>query len=1177
MSEAQLATALDALDPIEFQVLAERFVRIREPSRFSRLSPVGRTAGLRPTNTWGDGRVTFSDGHIDVVEATTRSDPEQHLLEDASTIAEKLSGRVDGFVFVASGPEPSERVISDRIKRLKALGVPGDAIDLIFRQRLLRELAEPRFSVLWPELGLPSTPAPFQPIESAAQIFGDPSNPHRFIPSLKDFENGWVPWLKAHRELLAVLQESHFALVRGERGSGKTVLCAQVGLRWRDLGLPVLYLDLASSLTSYERLEEAVDSRADAGVLFVLDNIHADERRAAAIERHWRSRGDSSSLLLIGRPALPSKLGTAGPLANVPEEEMRLEVGPDAVGAVLDQEFRRHGLERPQAPIGELERWTETFGGDLICLIGAIRNRLPAIRRGEWKLAASDAVDYVRAMYLHGSEPSVNSQLATLAVMGELEVAIPEGVLSEATIEHARSQGLLKTLPDRLPGQLRYSLPHPALAALLLTAEPVDEIEVLAEVATRSPRSLSVIAARLRDRGNPLAATIVLRTAIEALGGRLMELVSVQQIAILIGSVEKHDALPLSRLDELLSEDPARLKTAVSRGTPGSLMVFMNQVKRLPMTRQILSEICDDPEIAARYAELTLRGGAQPVRHALQSWNRLGLAQMAQAQVDLLKSDTGMQSLIDDVFARGVGYIADALQISKEEGIPDIPRRLRIRLTGEGADERLAAAIQAQALAQSTYLLKSIYLSSDLRPTLVELLSTYACRKALTETMLRTNLVELNDFLSAARAFPKTEATALRVIVDPANRSRMEAAAIESPLRFLPRFLERVRSIAFDLHEAIGSALSQPEAVDQAVQRMLKQPRRLAGLRSFFKYTEIYLPETFDAFLDRLSEEGIAVPLAETAVRIERLEDLTQLLKELHELVPDAARRIDEAILTPPRIGRLHYLLYRSNSVELLDFTRTTEFSVEVWRSLPPDLWSDYCRRLGHQLHPAWELARLLEEIGCSEHASTLGLVLAEALAGDESSDLRPDLSELRWLFTRSDLTLELRIEVLEKIAARPWLQRKLQWESIEQIVPFFEACWNLDGPHSLAFLSSASTEVPVRIRISRESVDELAVALVLVGAMSTVGADAHLATQPVRQQELRRLLAQDFTPPFELDSRRCLLLLGACKLLAAHHLTLELPPGGEGYLRHLSADSNSYSPFAPKLWGELWAIDREG
>jgi hypothetical protein len=969
-SEAQISAAVDSLSEVGFQVLAEQFVRLRDPRLFGQLSPVGRNEKLRPTRGWGDGRVNLNDGRMLVVEATTQAKPERHLLADTRAIARDFRGRIAGFVFVSCGPEPSAELIAKRRRDLVAAGAPADSTELIFRPLLLRELSEPRFATIWATLGLGVTPWPFRLIDEVSEIYGSANDADRFVPSRSDFERGRVPWLDMHREVFAAIRTERSMVVRGNRGSGKTLLGAQVGLGWRCLGLPAFYLDVASYLDKAGPVFDAVDSRSDAGVLFILDNVHVDERLAAEVVRHCDIRDDGGALLLLGRPATASRFGSSLPLEDLEIGERKLVSGPETIAAVFEQEFRRHGLRPMREPTPQdFERWSSLFGEDMLTLIAALRKRMQSLAAGDLRLARADALDYVRKHYLHPTDAAINSGLSSLAVVSQLEMTMPEALVGAKIIIHARARGLLKTYRDRHPGDLRYSLPHPALSALILAdVKPDDEARLLSWIARRAPAMLPKMILRLRQQRSPISVGAVIRGAMDARGSQAVEALTMQDLAMVIEEAQKSEAVSMKRLDELLTAEPEIIQRLIQLGGAQALEPVVRRVqKRLPRTEVLIRRTLDDPALARSYAEDGMKRGPGAVRQNLAFWRKAKLQQLVDAQVALLGNRSAVEALVDQAVDRGSQAVGDIVRIAVS-GVPEVALEMERRLKGSQGERTMVEILDRGSLGSANYLLKGLPREERLRRRIAELLKRPLCQAKTERLMWEGNLADLGDFV-VATTIVGLSGWCFRTIAEPSYRDHLIASIRESPLRYMPNLLRRIRTRVPELHNAIGESLEEPEMVDHAVQRLLERPRRLIGLSEFFGYAEGHLPGVLDAFLWRLSDEDVVVPLAEAISRFDRLADVTAFVGLLDRRLPETTNEVGRTAIAKPHLDRLIFLMLRADDRELLGFTETVDFSGEIWRRLPESAWNEICNRPRMRGNAGREIGAFLADLALARES----------------------------------------------------------------------------------------------------------------------------------------------------------------------------------------------------------------
>ncbi|MBI3387172.1 MAG: hypothetical protein HY027_05465 [Deltaproteobacteria bacterium] len=504
--ETRIARRLETLTPEDMQRVAEDYARLRFPDRFPRFDFRALSPGGKSRCGWPDAYVVLPNGRVDGVEATTRKSKSKiwkHLGEDVAKARDRTP-KLSGFVFVSGQPaiQPdADELRTWRQRFADEAGLVLERVDLVFGGQLVQELARPEFARTRVEiLGLPDLPGWFELVRPAVP----PDSPQaEFIPSPDEYESGWVQRPQDADRILDLLEKEGRALLRGVGASGKTVLAWLLALETTRAGWPAYYLDLARL---GERVFEAGNGLEDdlvrfghPRVLFILDNIHLDERLAKRLAVAWGLLTPSQRprLLLVGRE-LHTRRGspiTGLDIPTVPLKARQIEVR----GVYRRLVWRKTGSSTiVEPPLEVLDRWVSTFGGDptspdtttdLIAFSAAVLKRLPDLAKQNWVLTEKDAVDEIREVYLKRLGVGEIGNLMRLAVLADFELSLNEAALvdQQAGFDVAsRRLGLVFREQAGAQGQyVRYRLAHPALGRLLLAAtfvavDPATELRLIA-------------------------------------------------------------------------------------------------------------------------------------------------------------------------------------------------------------------------------------------------------------------------------------------------------------------------------------------------------------------------------------------------------------------------------------------------------------------------------------------------------------------------------------------------------------------------------------------------------------------------------------------------------------------------------------------------------------------------
>lgn len=476
-SEASIFSAVDKLksSPGKFQRLVERYAQLTDVSLFKDLIPKGRNPADVTTKGWPDAYALLPDGRMAVAEATHSPKWRKHVKEDLEKATALGHGRLAGFLFISWAKTPSDQVVQGYRQCLVNLGVPVDNIRFVFQQQLVRDLTQPRFATIWADpLHIQTHCRPFYLIQNAG-IFGRSGQLDVFAPTIEEYRSNWVHRPGLADEVEQDLGRRGWALVRGLGAAGKTVLAAQVALDGRYHQGPAYYLDLAGFAREITELDrdrafETITRRGDEHVLFIVDNIHLDEKYARDVFNHWQEISSGSQLLLLGRwVALgPDARGRARPFDDLESETRILQAGPADLAGVFQRLLRRistSSARTPNPPDEVLQHWSTLFGGDLIAFCAAVARRASRLIEGDWQLSAEDAAAYVRETYLD-LEPVSEAERRNLlyaSVLVTLEYDIPKSALETAAFDHALKTGLIHRLERGREKHVYFHLIHPGI------------------------------------------------------------------------------------------------------------------------------------------------------------------------------------------------------------------------------------------------------------------------------------------------------------------------------------------------------------------------------------------------------------------------------------------------------------------------------------------------------------------------------------------------------------------------------------------------------------------------------------------------------------------------------------------------------------------------------------------
>lgn len=422
-------------------------------------------------------------------------------------------------------------------------------------------MAQPEFARTRLEvLGLSHLPTWFELVRSSVPL----DNPRAdFIPSHIEYENGLVYRPADAERVVVCLNNPGRVLVEGVGASGKSVLAWLLALEACREGRPSYYLDLArinDDDTAIDNgLEEDLLRFSHPSVLFILDNIHRNERKAEKVIAAWDGMGASQrpQLLLLARK-LKTGRGSAFAKVEIPIITLRARQA-ELQGVYRRLIWRRTGRSAfAEPPPNVLNEWVATFGGDplsentttdLIAFSAAVLKRLPDLLRERWTLREEDAVDEIREAYLKKLNEGEVRNITRLAVLAEVELPLAESALFDPRAAFdvtCRQLGLV--FRDETTGReshVSYRFAHPALGRLFLAAS-FDQIDI--------EREQLVVAIAYPDIGFALSHLLVgrgLRSRARAVLARMSlleakRLFSVSHLGTLHGALHLMEGLGLN-------------------------------------------------------------------------------------------------------------------------------------------------------------------------------------------------------------------------------------------------------------------------------------------------------------------------------------------------------------------------------------------------------------------------------------------------------------------------------------------------------------------------------------------------------------------------------------------------------------------------------------------------------
>ena len=772
--ETSIAERLAHLSDADMQRVAEDYARIRFPERFPRFdfrafSPEGKSR-----RGWPDAWIDLG-GQVDGVEATGAKDKSAvlgHLEEDLEK-AQRRNPKLAGLVLVSGHPavQPThEESVAWRQRFIDQAGIAPDRINLVFGGGLVEELARPEFARTRIEVpGLPVTPRHFKLV--LPKRGPDESRLSDFIPSEEDYALGRVHRPAAADQVLAQLDRTRCALVRGVGACGKSVLAWLLALEAAEQRRPTYLLDLAdyvdASPDTGNALVEDLHRFGHPQVLFVVDNCHLNEPLAKEVVLAWEATVQSQQprLLLLGRELHTSR---GSLIDGLKIEPLTLKARqPEVRGVYLRLARRWTGDQPPPEPPPEvLDDWVNVFGGDprspdtttdLIAFSAAVRGRLKALIKGYFTLSEADAIHEIRSVYLDRLGDDETRNLMRLCAMEELEMGFTDEALADRRAGFDRCNrryGLVfRQAAGALEEHVRYRLAHAALGRLILKAAhvPVDPVAERLAVAGQHPHSGAATVGRL-------AATGRLQEARELISAMLQRPVFLLELGSLL-----YVHLTLRRMQQLGVPLPANLGKTLSGQTERGKLVERAWQTPLHFLANFLGYAAKTTEMEAVFEALAADLARPESREAL--------------------AERALQTPLGDL-ANFLGYAA------------------------------------------RTPALRPIYaaLAADLaRPENL---------KALAERALRTPLHFLASFLGYAANTTGMEAVFEALAADlaqPENLKALAERALQKPLGYLANFLGyAARTPALrPVYAGLAADLARPESREALAERALQTPLHL--------------------------------------------------------------------------------------------------------------------------------------------------------------------------------------------------------------------------------------------------------------------------------------------------------------------------------------------------------------
>ncbi|HSS78514.1 MAG TPA: hypothetical protein VLV54_17445 [Thermoanaerobaculia bacterium] len=875
-SPRAIERAVEALKatPGTFQRLIEGYAQIAHPELFRRLTPGGRRSDDVTRKGLPDATAELEDGTTALLEATHSESWERHLKEDVQNAEALASSSIGSFLFAAWAGLPVPEELDPYRRRLLTLGIPKDRLFFLFRDQLVTELSRPLFARLWADpLDLPVSCLPFDVVDKVPRLFGPEDRPDAFAPRRSEYQAGTVYRPRVADVVEERLGQAGWALVRGRGAAGKTTLALCIAFGSNYQGRPVYYLDLADSEGDEAEQADAIEAmatRGDAGVLYIIDNVHLAPAAASRLFEAWQElAGSGSRLLLLGRLITlePDVRGRAHPLEILDSEALELAIDGEALVGVSQRIVARfagdYGLPTP--PKSVTESWLRLFGGDLIAFSSAITLRARNLLRGDWELKPEDSKRYIEKEYLQNLSPTQREAVTRLAVFATLELALTENLGGVALSEKLLEKGWIVRSEHGKNRHVRYRLVHPGIAELIIASlKQVDRLGYLCMLATDDSFAGVVIATRLMLRKDDSEAKAVL-SSIAASPQWFSTSFEPKYLPSTVKMFEKYKVLTVGEIDNRLSQHGEFFATALKTNL-GYLVFFLRFAKgELPGAYQFMVETLSNEKNRKTLAETALRSDLAGLC-SLLSFARSELPGVYQFLVESLSEEKNRGILIVTALRTPLHFLIYFFSFLRNN-LPGLHKLLVTALGEEKAQEVFAENVLRSPLAELGAFLK--FAREELGGVykfLVQTLSDEKNQGILAETALRTPL----HFLSYFLGFSKNNLSGLYKLITLAlseekNQEVFVENALRNPLLDLSAFLSFTRGELPLLHRSLAHALSDEKNKESLAATALRTP--LGGLSSFLGFARGELPEVYKFLVQALADKKNQEILAETALR----------------------------------------------------------------------------------------------------------------------------------------------------------------------------------------------------------------------------------------------------------------------------------------------------------------------
>ena len=699
-------------------------------------------------------------------------------------------------------------------------------------------------------------------------------------------------------------------LLLGKGAIGKTTLATWIAVRHTSHGGQCYYLDLAEVESNEAQLESRLVSiltRLTTHVsLLVIDNVHLNERIAASLLRNWERAGSPGKILFVGRHTLSTDYPE--PSRHLPflvKHVATLELNIKDLLNTYSRIVAKYSSGAVIAPTeAVLQSWLRLFGSDRVAFGFAVRHHLETQGSRRWlarggMLYEQDAVAHMQQKYLD-RWPNAKQELMTLAAASSIEVSVPEEAIDVGLIDEAISSGIVLRTTHGAHAYRRYSLVHPGLGKLLLSAARVKEIgPIFQSIAEASPFTGFILASRLESaEGIDDAARVLVTVSRNA--DSLIAGLHPSNISQNLDRLRRLNIMPPAEVDRMLvgSNRSQALFDDILDYPLSAVVVFVRVVGRwLPQLHESLLAFLSDHASVSRMADAADQDLGQTGMFLAEVGRRWpALADKVVAALGEPGRVTRLADAADQALGQTGIFLAEV-----GRRWPALADKVVAALGEPGRVTRLADAAADQDLGQTGMFLAEV---GRRWPALADKVVA-----ALGEPGRVTRLADAADqalgqtgsFLAeVGRRWPALADKVVAALGEPGRVTRLADAAADQDLGQTGSFLAEVGRRWPALADKVVAALGEPgrvtrlaDAADQA----------LGNTGMFLVQVGGRWPALADKVVAALGEPGRVTRLADAADQA--LGNTGMFLVQVGGRWPALADKVAAALGEPGRVTRL--------------------------------------------------------------------------------------------------------------------------------------------------------------------------------------------------------------------------------------------------------------------------------